>query len=109
MKTIILLSIISIGLLSNSYVKNVERNIHGFQNPVASADPDQTIYLAQKSTVILDGSESLDTAFRWAKISTNYIGGAIITPLDIRRNDILSQTLFEIKKHQVPSKDPHRS
>src|SRR6185312_993619 len=37
--------------------------------PVANAGPDQTIYLTQTSTVILDGSASSGESYQWTKIT----------------------------------------
>ncbi len=39
---------------------------------IAHAGPDKHIYLSNTSTVVLDGSKSVGTSYKWTDISTDY-------------------------------------
>ncbi|MEO8822159.1 MAG: hypothetical protein ABI366_01195, partial [Ginsengibacter sp.] len=77
MKTFILLPII-IGASLNLCAKNLKVEFADFQNPVANAGADKTIYLNQTNTVTLDGSASSGDSYQWTEVSTDYMSGATI-------------------------------
>jgi hypothetical protein len=79
MKILILLPIIIIGASLNSYAWNLKDASKPYQNPIANAGPNKTIFLTQTSSTTLDGSLSLGDSFQWTEISTDYMSGATIT------------------------------
>jgi len=78
MKTLILLPII-ISASLNSYTRNLKDDLRYYQNPIANAGPDKTIYLTQTSTATLDGSVSSGDSYQWKEISTDFMSGGSIT------------------------------
>lgn len=77
MKTLIMLPIIFIGTTLKSNSEFLKGEFRTFNDPVANAGPDQTIYLNQTSTATLDGSLSFADSYLWKNISTDFTSGAI--------------------------------
>jgi hypothetical protein len=79
MKTLFLLPIIIIGASLNLCARNLGDVTKFYQNPLASAGPDKTVYLTQTATATLDGSASSGDSFKWTEISTDFMSGGSVT------------------------------
>jgi len=75
------ISLKTLGILSFillAFTANATKPTAIYSLPIANAGADQTIYLTQTSSIILDGSASIGDTYLWTDISTDYKSSAII-------------------------------